>query len=123
MEQDLYGTRLDEARAAGIEVRWRELQKWLKARFRRDTDASIEHILFLIGIQERGRGFEPDLEKEVKQDVIMEGTCAAFASIGLYEHVDDTWRRTARQPDDLSLEAQEMLLQYAILTYFEDVVT
>lgn len=102
--------------------RWNRLTRRLQARFQRQL--TIESILFLMGIQARGRGYEPDLEKEAKQTLIMEGTYCAFEAIGLYERVgmeDDgawIWERTQPMPD-LPLDDQETLLQVAILAYFD----
>lgn len=126
MVEDVFRRRLREARQDDLSPRWERLQAWLKQRFDRAETISIEHILFLVGVQARGRGYEPDLEKEVKQDLIMEGTCEVFERIGLYERIGMEhdgrwiWQRTAEPPDDLSVDDQEALLQYAILAYFDD---
>lgn len=128
MEEDLFQRRLREARAADRAPRWSRLQAWLQQRFGRTDEVSIEHILFLVGVQARGRGYEPDLEKEIKQDLIMEGTCEVFERIDLYERIGMEhdgrwiWQRTAEPPDDLAVDDQEALLQHAILAYFDDVV-
>ena len=128
MEEDLFRRRLREARATDLAPRWERLQAWLKQRFTRTDEVSIEHVLFLIGVQARGRGFEPELEKEIKQDLIMEGTCEAFERIGLYERIGMehdgrwVWQRTAEPPDDLAVDDQETLLKYAILAYFDEVL-
>lgn len=106
--------------------KWESLASWLQRTYSRDI--TLEAILFLIGIQSRGRGFEPDLERDRKQDVIMEGTFTAFASLGVYERVgmeDDgawIWERVAEPVPDLPVEDQEKLLKIAILRYFEDEV-
>ena len=106
-----------------LEARWARLQAWLQERFGRDT--GIEAILFLIGIQSRGRGFEPRLQKEAKQELIMEGTYGAFEKLGFYERVgmDESgawiWERTVEVPK-LSVDDQEKLLRLGILAYFEE---
>lgn len=104
--------------------RWDALVDWLRQSY--DRDITLEAILFLIGIQTRGRGFEPDLAREKKQDVIMEGTFSAFASLGVYERVgmeDDgawIWERVAEPIPDLSVDDQEKLLKIAVLRYFQE---
>lgn len=109
-----------------LNERWETLREWLQKRFERDS--GIESILFLIGIQSRGRGFEPKLQKELKQDIIMEGTYCAFEKLGLYERVgmDEDgawlWERCVPQVEKLSVEEQEKLLRVAILAYFEDII-
>lgn len=116
--QTLLATPEDE-----LEQRWQQLADWIQARFKRE--ASIETVLFLIGIQVRGRGFEPRLEKEVKQSYIMEGTYAAFATLGHYAQVGMDahgawiWEKQVTLPT-LTIEAQEKLLRLAILRYFND---
>ena len=107
-----------------LEVRWDRLQGWLDERFGRE--AGIEGILFLIGVQTRGRGFEPDLEKEAKERLIMEGAYRVFETLGLYERVGMEadghwiWQRRANHPPNLSVDEQETLLRTAILAYFDN---
>lgn len=105
---------------------WQRIETWIAQRYGRDT--SIEAILFLIGVQSRGRGYEPDLAKEKKQDTIMEGTHCAFEKLGLYERVglDEDgfwiWERSVSQTPSLSIDDQEKLLKLGIVRYFEDVL-
>ena len=111
---------------AEVEERWRRAQEWLRARFEREP--GIEAMLFLIGIQSRGRGFEPELEKDQKQDTIMEGTFCAFARLGFYERVGLEengfwiWERVVDEIPKLSIEDQEKLLKLGILSYFDDAI-
>ena len=107
-----------------IADRWQRIETFVNERFGRDT--SIEAILFLIGVQSRGRGYEPDLPKEAKQDTIMEGTFCAFEKLGLYERVgvDEKgfwlWERSVDSIPKLPLEEQEKLLKLGIISYFDD---
>ncbi len=104
---------------------WERLERQLERRFGKKGD--IESALFLIGIQARGRGFEPKMTKEDKQDLIMEGTYHAFETLGLYERVvtfqngRTLWQKSASLPAGLVLEDQEKIVRIAILTYFEQV--
>ena len=106
-----------------LDARWARLEAWVKDHFKRDV--TLEAILFLIGVQSKGHGFEPSLKKEAKQDLIMEGTYCAFETLDLYRRVGMEadgrwlWERTTPMPD-LSVEAQEKLLRLAVLRYFED---
>jgi hypothetical protein len=108
---------------AALATRWDRLQRWLRERFGK-KEASIESILFLIGVQARGRGYEPKLEKDVKQRVIMEGTYHVFETLGFYQHAGMEadgawiWERLVDLPE-LTVEDQEKLLRLAILRYFE----
>ncbi len=113
-----------DADAADLEARWQRLQAWIDQRF--GGEAGIEGILFLIGVQARGRGFEPDLEKEAKERLIMEGAYCVFETLGVYERVGMEadghwiWQRRIDHPPNLSVEEQETLLKTAILRYFDN---
>lgn len=110
---------------ADLAERWDRVASFIRDRF--SHDVSIEAVLFLIGVQSRGRGFEPSLEKEAKQDVIMEGTYCAFETLGLYHRIglDEEgswiWERTVESIPKLSVEKQEKLLRLGIVRYFDDV--
>ena len=116
-----------EADEAALEAQWRRLQVWIAQRFGKEP--AIEEILFLVGIQSRGRGFEPDLDKEAKQGLIMEGTYCVFETLGVYERIgmekDGSWiwERQIDHPPNLSVDEQEKLLRTAILRYFKDILT
>ena len=115
-----------DVEAASLEARWRHLQAWIIERF--GKEAGIEGILFLVGVQERGRGFEPDLEKEAKERLIMEGTYCVFETLGIYERVGLeadghwVWERRIDPPSALSIDEQETLLRIAILRYFDNLL-
>ncbi|MDZ4699661.1 MAG: hypothetical protein SH809_08155 [Rhodothermales bacterium] len=121
---DLIQTLLSTDETA-VGTRWDQLERRMEQRF--GKKAGIESALFLIGIQARGRGFEPKMAKEDKQDLIMEGTYLAFETLGLYERVvtfqngRTVWQKSATLPAGLGLEDQEKLLRIAILKYFEQV--
>lgn len=103
-----------------IDSRWSELEAWLKHRFGRD--AGLESILFLIGIQSRGSGYVPQLEKEEKQDLVMEGLYVALSEIGLAGSTTDQAPDSLKRPVDLprlSDGQQQSLLRLGILRYFE----
>ncbi len=108
-----------------LEARWHRLLTYLETRVgRRPT--SIEQVLFLIGVQERGRGYEPGLSREQKQELIMEGARHAFAAIGLYRRVANdpaTWTPTLSPWPELSRDEQEKLLRIAILEYFKPLLS
>ncbi len=104
---------------------WNRIDDWLQSRFGRDN--SVESVLFLIGLHSRGVGFSPKLEKEEKQDLIMEGSFLALETLGHYQRVGmDSdgkwiWERRVKLPE-LSVEQQEKLLRIGITRYFEQFV-
>jgi hypothetical protein len=109
-----------------LEAQWHRLQAWVAERFGKEP--GIEEILFLVGIQSQGRGFEPDLDKEAKQSLVMEGTYCVFETLGVYERIGMEkdghwiWERRLDHPPNLSVDEQEKLLRTAILRYFEDML-
>ncbi len=111
---------------ATLESQWAQVEALVERRFGREP--TIESILFLIGVQERGRGFEPELEKDVKETLVMEGTYCVFETVGLYAHAgmeaDGSWiwERTTDLPPDLSPDDQHRLLRLAIIRYFDDIL-
>ena len=113
-----------DADTALLETRWARLQTWVSARFGKEI--GLEGLLFLVGVQERGHGFEPNLEKETKEQLIMEGTYCVFETLGAYERIGMeadgqwVWERQIAQPPDLSIKDQETLLRIAILRYFDN---
>lgn len=106
-----------------LDKKWKALLTWLESQFGRQ--AGIESVLFLIGIQSVGNGFQPKLSKKKKQALIMEGTHCAFETLGLYKRVGkdpdgrNIWARTALPLPRLPLPDQEKLLRIAILSYFD----
>ncbi len=115
-----------EIEDAELDARWRKVQAWLSARFQREP--GIESILFLIGIQSRGEGYKPKLRKESKQELIMEGACCAFETLGLYQSpgVDAEgkriWEQVVPAMPRLPVAQQEKLLKLGILHYFEPIL-
>lgn len=107
-----------------LDARWSSVERFVAERF--GKEASIEAILFLIGVQSRGRGYEPEMAKETKQDTIMEGTFCAFEKLGIYERVgvDEQgfwlWERSIESIPSLPIEKQEKLLKLGIISYFDE---
>jgi len=107
----------------GLERRWSELSAQIEARFGRLPD--VDAVLFLIGVQSVGRGYEPDLPKERKQSLIMEGSYLALETLGVYARVGMErngfliWEKVLELPK-LSIDEQEKLLRIGILNYFEE---
>jgi hypothetical protein len=104
------------------EQRWSALVARVESRFGRAPD--VDAILFIMGIQSVGRGYEPDLPKERKQSLIMEGSYLAFETLGIYRRMGLErngfwiWEKVFDLPK-LSIDDQERLLQIGILNYFD----
>lgn len=104
-----------------LEQKWQKLLHKLSRQFGPELD--IEGIIFLIGIQELGKG-AIKLNKDQKLDVMHVAICRLLAPYGYYEFKgmdEDGWPhyiRTERLPH-LKPEQQEHLMREAIIMYFE----
>jgi len=80
--------------------------------------------LFLIGVQELGRG-PSNFSKDQKQDLMHIATCRLLSTYGYYEldGLDEDgwphWRRIGKLPV-LTLKEQDLVLKRAVLDYFRD---
>jgi hypothetical protein len=86
-------------------------------------EANLDAILFLIGIQELGKGFL-HFSKEEKQDLMHIGTCKVLSFSGYYEldGLDaDGWPhwKLVKSIPSLTLDEQEKMLKMHVLEYFE----
>lgn len=106
-----------------VNRRWPLLQAELAKHF--DTDLpDIKVTLFLIGVQELGKG-PGKFSKRQKEELMHIANCRLFSELGFYEleGVDqDGWPhwKLAKPIPAYTLLEQEMLLKSLILTYFED---
>ena len=108
---------------AEINVKWKELQERLAKDFDTDTP-DIKVVLFLIGVQELGKG-PRKFSKRQKEELMHIANCRLFSELGFYEleGLDQDgwphWRLVKPIPSYTLLE-QEMLLKSLIVTYFEE---
>ena len=92
-----------------------------KATGRRPED--INAVLFLIGVQELGKGNRA-FSREEKMDLIHIATCKVLSLAGYYqlEGLDEEgwphWKTTKKLPN-FDLAAQEKFLRIQVLEYFE----
>ncbi|MBO6574108.1 MAG: hypothetical protein JJ896_01725 [Rhodothermales bacterium] len=98
------------------EEAWARVERWAKKRYGRE--ASVESLLFLIGIHSRDGDIAARLKKEMKQDLIMDGTHAVLAELGVYAREGAGWKRIRSIPV-LSEDDQERLLRVAIARYLD----
>lgn len=69
--------------ASEVNIKWSKLQKALSEQF--DTDIpDIKIMLFLIGVQELGKGPQ-EFSKREKEELMHIATCRLFSSMGFYE--------------------------------------
>ncbi|MAX81892.1 MAG: hypothetical protein CL843_17140 [Crocinitomicaceae bacterium] len=102
-----------------FEKEWREAIAPLEAQF--GGDLEMDAILFLIGIQELGKGMQP-FSKDQKLDVIHIAVCTLLEPYGYYEYVGDDkdgwphFDRTQKLPH-LKGKDQERLMKEAVINY------
>lgn len=102
-----------------VEAKWSILLKKLNDQF---GDIDMQGILFLIGVQELGKGYKK-LKKDEKLDVMHIAICTLLAPYGYYEleglDADGWphWKRSDKLPY-LKAEQQEKLMKEAIVDYF-----
>jgi hypothetical protein len=84
---------------------------------------SMEGILFLVGVQELGKGNQR-FTKEEKQDLMHIAVCKLLSLEGYYEleGIDENgwphWKPTKKLPF-FSLDSQEELLKLCLIQYFQ----
>jgi hypothetical protein len=100
---------------------WRDLQQRLRSHFGKIPD--LQTILYLIGVQELGKGARP-FSKEEKQDLMHIAICKLLSYGGYYEleGIDQDgwphWRNVKPLPF-FDLLSQETLLMIYAIEYFE----
>lgn len=104
-----------------IESKWKELIAEINKGFGAPADVSA--ILFLIGVQELGKGFRK-FTKDEKVDLIHIAICTLFEKQGYYKFINRDsagwphWERLKKLPS-LNTVEQEIFLKKAILEYFK----
>ena len=108
---------------AEINIKFSQLQERLADEF--DTEKpDIKVILFLIGVQELGKG-PRKFSKRQKEELMHIANCRLFSELGFYEleGIDQDgwphWKLLKPIPNYTLLE-QEMLIKSLIVTYFDN---
>lgn len=107
--------------SAEVNIKWSQLQERIARDF--DTDKpDIKVVLFLIGVQELGKG-PRKFSKRQKEELMHIATCRLFSELGFYEleGIDQDgwphWKRVKPIPN-YTLPEQEMLIKSLIVNYF-----
>lgn len=112
--------------AALINKKWGELQVNTAAQFDMDKP-DIKVLLFLIGVQELGKG-PLKFNKRQKEELMHIATCRLFSAMGFYEleGLDQDgwphWQLVKPIPNYTLLE-QEMVIKSLIIDYFEETLS
>ncbi|QQL48868.1 hypothetical protein [Mucilaginibacter ginkgonis] len=103
--------------------RWAELQQFVAAEFDNDVP-DIKVMLFLIGVQELGKG-PRKFSKRQKEELMHIATCKLLSKMGFYEleALDQDgwphWKAVKIIPNYTLLE-QEMMMKSLIIDYFDE---
>ena len=109
---------------AEVNQKFKALQAKLANQFDNDLP-DIKVILFLIGVQELGKG-PRKFSKRQKEELMHIANCRLFSELGFYEleGLDQDgwphWKRLKPIPAYTLLE-QEMLMKTLIVNYFDEV--
>lgn len=109
---------------AEINLKWGELQQRIANEFDNEKP-DIKVMLFLIGVQELGRG-PRKFSKRQKEELMHIATCKLLSYMGFYEleGLDQDgwphWKLVKTVPNYTLLE-QELLMKSLIVTYFEEI--
>jgi hypothetical protein len=111
---------MQDEKLAELKAKWNELTEELSKQFGEKPDLQV--ILFLIGVQETGRGYSK-FSKDEKQNLMHVATCRLLSQYGYYEFENldaDGWPhyKVVKKLPTMSLAEQDQLLKEAVLKYF-----
>lgn len=106
-----------------IDDAWEKLVVDLSNKFTPGEQLDLKGILFLIGVQELGKGMQ-SFSKEDKIDLMHIAVCSLLVPYGYYSfshHDENNWPhyKLIKNLPHLTEAAQENLMREAVLTYFE----
>ncbi len=104
-----------------IKTQWKELTMTLSKQF--DEEPDLQVILFLIGVQELGKGNQK-FSKDEKQNLMHLATCRVLSEFGYYafDRLDeDGWPhyKLVKKVPPMKLGEQDILLRKAVIIYFK----
>jgi len=109
--------------AAETNKKWANLQEKIAQDFDSDIP-DIKVMLFLIGVQELGKGPQK-FGKRQKEELMHIATCKLFSQLGFYELEgldQDGWPhwKLIKTIPNYTLMEQEMVMKSLIINYFEE---
>jgi len=111
-----------ESKYTDLDILWEKLLFGLAETIGKKP-ADLDTVLFLIGVQELGKGVK-NFTKEEKQDLMHIGICKVLSLSGFYEleGLDEQgwphWKLIKKLPH-LNLKDQENMLKIQVIDYFE----
>ncbi len=104
-----------------LEKQWHDLEQFIEKTFKKKAD--LQTVLFLIGVQELGRG-AASFSKEQKVDIIHLALCKVlsysefYTLLGYDKEGWPIWENSYKLPA-LDLNTQETLLKQHVIHYFK----
>lgn len=104
--------------------KWGEIEKFFSERFSDNEQMNIDSILFMIGIQELGKG-KQKFSKDEKLNVMHIAVCRLMIPFGYYKfdkYDDQGWPHynLLEELPNLKANEQQIFIRKAIIQYFED---
>lgn len=104
--------------------KWDRLVVWFENEFKMEAD--VDAMLFMIGVQELGKGFE-EFSKTQKLELIHIGVCSVLVNEGYYQftHVDsDGWPHytLVKKLPYIRGEQQSSFIKKHLLIYFKEFI-
>jgi hypothetical protein len=105
-----------------LKSQWSRLTEQLSDSFGEDLD--LQGIIFLIGVQELGKG-KKKYSKDEKEDLMHIATCRLLSNYGYYEldgADEEGWPHytLVKKLPALSLKEQDILLKQSVIDYFKN---
>ena len=105
-------------------IKWEKLVEYVSKEFGEGDTLDLQAILFLIGIQELGKGYRA-FSKQEKMDLLHIAICRLLSNYGYYEFEGrdkDGWPhyQTNEKLPPLKPGEQSILMKEAAILYFEE---
>jgi len=113
---------MDKQHIEELKANWSDLLNKLNTTF--DAEMDLQGVLFLIGVQELGKG-PKNYTKDEKMGLMHIATCRLMSTYGYYklDGLDEDgwphWNLTKEMPK-MTLKEQDLLLKQSALEYFKD---
>ena len=111
------------ARDEKVKIQWEEVQNKVSEKFGGDEKMDLDAIIYLIGIQELGKGYKK-FSKDDKLNIMHISICKLLEPFGYYEFDyfdEDGWPhyKVLDELPTLKSGEQSVLMKEAVVMYFE----
>lgn len=118
MNKDTINTNFDE------NAYWKQIEKFFMQTFQLETVPDLDTMLFLIGVQEVGKG-KQKYKKDDKVNLIHVAVCRVLEPFGYYKFIEldkDDWPvyELVEKLPNLQANEQQILMKKAIINYFRE---